>query len=124
MSRKRVSGTVQAALAGLAFCIFLSAGSAHAQTPAWQPGVAYAAGALASYNGQAFGCLQARTSQLGWAPPAAPALWQPQAATPTPRTRSTATATSTASPRTTAMPRTTPTPRATAAPRATATATS
>ena len=50
---------------------------AHALAPAWAPNVAYAAGALASYNGIDYKCLQAHTSQVGWEPPNVPALWQP-----------------------------------------------
>src|SRR5215467_11284398 len=44
--------------------------------PAWQPNTAYATGALVTFNGQEFKCIQAHTSQVGWEPPNVPALWQ------------------------------------------------
>jgi hypothetical protein len=88
---------------------------AHAQAaPAWQPGTPYAVNALVTYDAATYGCLQAHTSQVGWEPPHAPALWQPLSSTPTapptasptPRPR----ATSTATPRATATSRPTATP--------------
>jgi chitinase len=42
----------------------------------WAPWVAYAAGAQVTYNGVAYRCLQAHTSQPGWEPPNVAALWQ------------------------------------------------
>src|SRR6516162_3973103 len=44
--------------------------------PAWQPNTSYAVGALVTFNGQEFKCIQAHTSQVGWEPPNVPALWQ------------------------------------------------
>ncbi|MFI6602128.1 M4 family metallopeptidase [Nonomuraea sp. NPDC050536] len=43
----------------------------------WQPWTAYATGAVVTYNGVQYRCLQAHTSQPDWTPPAVPALWQP-----------------------------------------------
>lgn len=45
--------------------------------PSWQPNTAYAVGALVTFNGQEFKCIQAHTSEVGWEPPNVPALWQP-----------------------------------------------
>jgi RHS repeat-associated protein len=42
----------------------------------WAPGTAYAIGALATFNGITYRCRQAHTSQAGWEPPSAPALWE------------------------------------------------
>ncbi len=45
----------------------------------WQAGVDYAVGNEVAYpdtDGSFFSCLQAHTSQTGWEPPNAPALWQ------------------------------------------------
>lgn len=44
--------------------------------PAWAPNTAYAVGALVTFNGQEYKCIQAHTSQVGWEPPNVPALWQ------------------------------------------------
>lgn len=44
--------------------------------PAWTEGVSYAAGYKAQYNGKLWRCLQAHTSQDGWEPENAPALWE------------------------------------------------
>ncbi|HEY2791425.1 MAG TPA: carbohydrate-binding protein [Micromonosporaceae bacterium] len=44
--------------------------------PAWVANHAYAAGALVSYGGHNYKCLQAHTSLVGWEPPNVPALWQ------------------------------------------------
>src|SRR5829696_1278409 len=53
------------------------AAGADAAAPAWngnsQP---YAVGAVVSYGGSEYRCLQAHTSQPDWTPPATPALWQ------------------------------------------------
>jgi hypothetical protein len=46
--------------------------------PDWEIGVSYSVGDLVTYNGQVYRCLQAHTSQPGWEPPNALALWQPQ----------------------------------------------
>ena len=46
------------------------------QFPAWVPNHAYATGALVSYAGHNYRCLQAHTSLVGWEPPNVPALWQ------------------------------------------------
>jgi hypothetical protein len=51
--------------------------------PAWAPGVAYKVGDGVSYGGVNYTCLQAHTSQVGWEPPSAPALWQVASGTPT-----------------------------------------
>jgi hypothetical protein len=45
---------------------------------AWAPNVSYAVGALATYNGTTYRCIQAHTSQTGWEPPNTPALWAVQ----------------------------------------------
>src|SRR5581483_12182472 len=43
---------------------------------AWSPNsVAYAAGALVTYSGSEYKCIQAHTSQAGWDPADVPALW-------------------------------------------------
>ncbi len=85
----------------------------------WQPNTFYAVGALVTYQGPSYNCIQAHTSQVGWEPPNAPALWQaqatptatPTATVPTPSPSgsptATATATSTATP-TSATPTATP----------------
>ncbi len=41
----------------------------------WQSGVAYAVGDRRKYDGLLYRCVQAHTSQIGWEPPAVPALW-------------------------------------------------
>jgi 3D (Asp-Asp-Asp) domain-containing protein len=46
------------------------------QYPAWAPNHAYPTGALVSYAGHNYRCLQAHTSMVGWEPPNVPALWQ------------------------------------------------
>lgn len=43
--------------------------------PAWAVGVAYAVGTRVSYQGRNYQCRQAHTSQPGWDPVSAPALW-------------------------------------------------
>jgi chitinase len=43
---------------------------------AWAPNVNYAVGAIVSYGGFNWQCLQAHTSQIGWEPPNVPALWK------------------------------------------------
>lgn len=47
-----------------------------AQPAPWQTGVHYTAGALVTYNGSTYKCLQTHTSQVDWSPTAAPSLWQ------------------------------------------------
>ncbi|MEZ0071744.1 carbohydrate-binding protein [Planotetraspora sp. GP83] len=42
----------------------------------WKAGMSYAVGALVTYNGVTYKCLQAHTAQAGWEPPNVPALWQ------------------------------------------------
>lgn len=42
----------------------------------WQPDTDYATGADCTYEGSAYTCLQGHTSQVGWEPPNAPALWK------------------------------------------------
>ncbi len=50
---------------------------AFAQTAtAWAPNTYYAVGALVTYNGVTYRCIQAHTSQVGWEPPNAASLWQ------------------------------------------------
>ncbi|WP_394843852.1 glycosyl hydrolase [Pendulispora brunnea] len=41
----------------------------------WAAGVAYSVGKVVLYNGSAYQCIQAHTSQADWTPPATPALW-------------------------------------------------
>lgn len=43
---------------------------------AWAPWTSYATGAVVTYNGVDYVCLQAHTSQPGWEPPNVPALWK------------------------------------------------
>lgn len=50
-------------------------GGGASTAPAWVPGKAYALGALVSYNGRTYRCIQAHTSQVGWEPSNTPALW-------------------------------------------------
>ncbi|GFP77186.1 carbohydrate-binding protein [Clostridium fungisolvens] len=45
---------------------------------AWAPNTYYAVGALVTYNGVTYKCIQAHTSLVGWEPPNVPALWQAQ----------------------------------------------
>jgi hypothetical protein len=78
----------------------LSSLGTRALAPAWQPGVFYAVGALASYNNVDYKAIQAHTSQVGWEPPNTPALWTAQAGSTTvpataTRTNTTAAATAT-----------------------------
>ncbi len=51
-------------------------GGGGGQTGSWAPNVAYAVGAIVTYGGHTYRCLQAHTSQVGWEPPNTPALWQ------------------------------------------------
>src|SRR4051812_38395576 len=61
-----------------------------AQAAEWAPNTAYAVGALVTYQGPTYKCLQAHTSLVGWEPPNTPSLWALQSGTsptptPTPR---------------------------------------
>ncbi len=45
----------------------------------WEKGIAYAVGDVVAFpkeDGTQYTCIQAHTSQAGWQPPAAPALWK------------------------------------------------
>jgi len=42
----------------------------------WAVGTTYAVGAIVTYAGITYRCLQAHTAQPGWEPPNVPALWQ------------------------------------------------
>lgn len=42
----------------------------------WQPDTDYATGAECTFEDSAYTCLQGHTSQVGWEPPNAPALWK------------------------------------------------
>lgn len=45
----------------------------------WEKGVAYVVGDVVAFpkeDGAQYECIQAHTSQAGWQPPAAPALWK------------------------------------------------
>ncbi|WP_184952272.1 glycosyl hydrolase [Paractinoplanes abujensis] len=42
---------------------------------AWAPSTAYAIGAVVTYNGARYRCIQAHTSLVGWEPANVPALW-------------------------------------------------
>lgn len=44
--------------------------------PAWEAGVSYAVGYKAQYDGRLWRVLQAHTSQAGWEPVSAAALWE------------------------------------------------
>ena len=57
--------------------LFIAASAFAQSTPAWAPNTYYAAGALVTYGGAPFQCLQAHTSEVGWEPASTPALWQP-----------------------------------------------
>lgn len=46
------------------------------ESDTWAAGVAYSVGDEVTYNGNDYRCLQAHTSQAGWNPEAAPALWE------------------------------------------------
>lgn len=45
---------------------------------AWAPNTPYAVGAIVTYQGHTYKCLQAHTSEVGWEPATTPALWQLQ----------------------------------------------
>ena len=49
-------------------------------TRVWEKDVAYVVGDVVAFpneDGAQYACIQAHTSQAGWQPPAAPALWKP-----------------------------------------------
>lgn len=77
----------------------------------WAANVAYATNDTVTYSGQTYKCLQSHTSQVGWEPPNAPALWQPIGNLPTgtPTKTLIVTATRTQGPTTTATVTRTPT---------------
>src|SRR5689334_12007222 len=76
-----------------------------AEAAEWAPNVFYSVGALVTYQGPTYKCLQAHTSLVGWEPSTTPALWQLQSGggSPTPTPAPTATpvpgATNTPTPR-------------------------
>lgn len=43
--------------------------------PLWGAGIAYEADQRIRYEDKLYRCVQAHTSQIGWEPPATPALW-------------------------------------------------
>ena len=43
--------------------------------PVWAVGIAYEADQRIRYDKKLYRCVQAHTSQIGWEPPAVPALW-------------------------------------------------
>jgi hypothetical protein len=47
-----------------------------ASITSWAPGVSYAIGDLATFNGITYRCRQAHASQVGWEPPKTPNLWE------------------------------------------------
>lgn len=49
--------------------------SVSAEAADWQPHTSYAAGALVTFGGLEYRCVQAHTSQMGWEPPNVLALW-------------------------------------------------
>lgn len=42
----------------------------------WTPGTTYPVGAIVTYGGATYRCIQAHTALVGWEPPNVPALWQ------------------------------------------------
>ncbi|MFB4281275.1 carbohydrate-binding protein [Nonomuraea sp. MTCD27] len=62
--------------AGLATGAPAAYGAVQQLAAAWAPWTAYATGAVVTYNGVDYVCLQAHTSQPGWEPPNVPALWK------------------------------------------------
>ncbi|KAB8197031.1 chitinase [Nonomuraea phyllanthi] len=82
----RLRSKVLALVAGLALALTgagltaaAPAASAAVQqlAAAWAPWTSYATGAVVTYNGVDYVCLQGHTSQPGWEPPNVPALWKP-----------------------------------------------
>jgi chitinase len=47
-----------------------------ASIAAWTPGTSYSSGAVVSYNGADYQCIQGHTALDNWTPSAVPALWQ------------------------------------------------
>jgi chitinase len=93
----------------LALVILMIAGvpslaSNNEQAAAWQPNTPYAVGALASYNGTVYRCLQAHTSLTGWEPPNVPALWAVHSGGTNPTNTPVPQATNTPAPNPTATP--------------------
>jgi chitodextrinase len=70
-------------------------------TANWAPSNVYSVGAMVSYNGATYKCIQAHTSNLEWNPQSTPSLWQPVSTTcnsvPNAPTGLTASSTSTSS---------------------------
>ncbi|MEV0378809.1 carbohydrate-binding protein [Nonomuraea sp. NPDC050643] len=62
--------------AGLATGVPSAYGAVQQMAAAWAPWTAYATGAVVTYNGVDYVCLQAHTSQPDWEPPNVPALWK------------------------------------------------
>ena len=61
-----------------AFVLLPSSAAAQAScsgVAAWTPSVSYTVGVQVTYGGRLYRCQQAHTSQVGWEPPNAPALW-------------------------------------------------
>ncbi|HEX3763718.1 MAG TPA: carbohydrate-binding protein [Kofleriaceae bacterium] len=56
--------------------ILLSAAECSAAV-AWAPSTSYQVGALVTFQGATYQCVQAHTSQADWTPSAVPALWSP-----------------------------------------------
>lgn len=54
--------------------VFLSAAECAAAVP-WAPSTSYRVGALVTFQGATYQCIQAHTSQADWTPSAVPALW-------------------------------------------------
>ncbi len=59
----------------------LSAAQCAAAT-AWATNVAYATGAVVTYGGNVYECIQGHTSLASWTPDATPALWAPASCSP------------------------------------------
>ena len=78
----KIRSIVPPALAAILLVMFIATKSVQAQTvncagvAAWSASsVSYAVGALVTYDGDEYKCLQAHTSETGWDPVDAPALW-------------------------------------------------
>ncbi|PZG12345.1 carbohydrate-binding protein [Nonomuraea aridisoli] len=78
--RSRLTALLTGAALALTGAAAVSAPVAHAEiqqvAAAWAPWTSYAAGAVVTYNGVDYVCLQPHTSQPGWEPPNVPALWR------------------------------------------------
>src|SRR4051794_3982665 len=75
-ARRRVTAVAAIlALLLIASTLLVSLNQTRAAT-AWAPNTAYATGALVSYGGHDYKCIQGHTSQVGWEPPNVPSLWQ------------------------------------------------